>query len=61
MGNLISVKDAACIASATVVGVQLFTPADPIGASLRLLKQLRKQVGLASVTKFENTTQEFFE
>ena len=33
-----------CGAGAIVVAVQLFTPANPIGSSLRLLKQFRTQV-----------------
>ena len=54
MGNHLSISDAACIASATVLGVQLLTPADPIGKSFRLLKQLRKQVSRASASWIGN-------
>lgn len=35
----------ACLAAASVTAIQLLTPANPIGASLRLLKQLRSQEG----------------
>lgn len=44
MGNTLTIGDIACIAAATVTGVQLFSSANPIGSSLRLLKQLRSQV-----------------
>lgn len=47
MGNILntlSAADFACIAAGTMVGVQMLTPANPIGSSLRLLKQLRSQV-----------------
>ena len=45
MGNNFSIGDFACLAAASVAAVQLLTPANPVGSSLRLLKQLRSQVG----------------
>jgi hypothetical protein len=45
MGNNFSIGDFVCLAAASVAAVQLLTPANPVGSSLRLLKQLRSQVG----------------
>ena len=44
MGNTITIGDMACIAAATLTAVQVMTPANPIGSSVRLMKHLRKQV-----------------
>ena len=51
MGNAYSFTagDLACLAAASVTAVQLLTPANPIGASLRLLKQLRSQVRIRTL------------
>lgn len=44
MGNTFTIGDFICLAAASVTAVQLLTPANPVGSSLRLLKQLRSQV-----------------
>merc|ERR1740139_436104 len=45
MGNTFTIGDFICLAAASVTAVQLLTPANPVGSSLRLLKQLRSQEG----------------
>ena len=42
--SLLSFLALACIAAATLTAVQVMTPANPIGSSVRLMKHLRKQV-----------------
>jgi hypothetical protein len=44
MGNTLTIGDVACIAAATLTAVQVMTPANPIGSSVRLMQHLRKQV-----------------
>eukprot|EP00559_Dactyliosolen_fragilissimus_P002420 CAMPEP_0184862972 /NCGR_PEP_ID=MMETSP0580-20130426/8178_1 /TAXON_ID=1118495 /ORGANISM="Dactyliosolen fragilissimus" /LENGTH=394 /DNA_ID=CAMNT_0027360999 /DNA_START=20 /DNA_END=1204 /DNA_ORIENTATION=- len=43
MGAFLSTTDLAYGAAATICAVQLLTPANPIGSTLRLFKQFRKQ------------------
>lgn len=43
MGAFLSTTDIACGAAAAILAVQLLTPADPLGSTLRLLKQFRSQ------------------
>lgn len=63
MGNILntlSAADFACIAAGTLVGVQMLTPANPIGSSLRLLKQLRiRESGLTCNDKVKSGIDEY--
>jgi hypothetical protein len=46
MLSSISAAEAACGAAGLLAAVQLLTPANPIGSSLRLLRQFRSQVSV---------------
>jgi len=51
MGTIFSLgtTEVLCGAAALLTAVQVFTPANPIGSSLRLMKQFRSQVRIKHV------------